>query len=48
LVNHISADVTDGYIDVGMDKMRAAQAEINREILNQAKRYKAKLLTVVK
>ena len=47
LVNHISADVTDGYIDVSMDKMHKAQADINREILNQANRYKPEFLTVV-
>ena len=47
LVNHITADVTDGYIDVSMDKMRSAQADINRELLNQAGRYKPEFLTVV-
>ena len=48
LVNHITADVTDGYIDVSMDKMRTAQADINREILNQAKRYQPEFLSLVK
>ena len=48
LVNHITADVTDGYIDVSMEDMRSAQADINREILNQANRYKPEFLKVVK
>ena len=48
LVNHITADVTEGYIDVSMDKMRTAQADINREILNQANRYQPEFLSLVK
>jgi integrase len=48
LVNHSTSDVTDGYINVSMEKMRSAQAEINREILNHAKRYKPEYLSVVK
>jgi integrase len=48
LVNHSTTDVTDGYINVSMDKLRNAQEEISREILNQAKRYKPEILSVVK
>ena len=47
LVNHITADVTDGYIDVSMDKMHRAQGDINRELLTQGNRYQPEYLTVV-
>ena len=48
LVNHITADVTEGYIDVSMEDMRKAQSDIDREILSQANRYKPEYLTLVK